>query len=154
MCRAGGASSQGDWGMWGLWGGRSFAVLPWALPLPSGVSLGLVVDANGAAWSQTAPKGSARITLSPSPGTSPGEPCSLRLAKPDPPAEPQPPAQLAGHRRQDSDGLQHLHTFLGRKCQVLQGSVSCRQWAEQDLGRAREWVPISDERCRRREGES
>ena len=71
-----------------------------------------------------------------------------------PPADPRPPARLACHGRQDSDGLQHLHIFPGRKCQVLRGSVSCRQQAGQDRGHAEERVPISDEQCRGREGES
>lgn len=63
-------------------------------------------------------------------------------------------SQLACRERRDSDGLQHLHIFPGRKCQVLQGSISCQQRAGQDRGHAEEWVLISNEQCRGQEGES
>lgn len=100
----------------------------WALPLPSRVSLMSVVDPNGAVWSHTAPNVMC-IILSLSPGTGPKE--SHCLQTPHPIPEPVL-SQLACHRGWDSDGLQHLHIFLGRKCQVLQGSISCQQWAGQD----------------------
>lgn len=63
-------------------------------------------------------------------------------------------SQLACCRRWDSDGLQHLHIFPGRKCQVLQGSISCQQRAGQEQGHAEEWVLISNEQRRGQEGES
>lgn len=47
--------------------------------------------------------------------------------------------------RGDSDGLQRLHAFPGRKWQVLQGSISCQQQAGQHRGHAEEWVLISNE---------
>lgn len=130
---------------------------PWTLPLPGGVNLALVLGANGAAWSQAA--GWCRWSSVHHPLTIPWE---QLWGAPLPPAgnvrtphtELQPPARLTGCGRQDSDGLQHLHIFPGRKCQVLQGSVGCQQRAGQDLSRAGEWVTISNERCRRREGES
>lgn len=129
---------------------------PWALPLPGGVNLALVLGANQRGPRQRDGAGvPACTTLSPSLGSSFGEPCSLRLVTSDPPPTAlRPPAWLTGCGRQDSDGLQHLHLFPGRKCQVLQGSVGCQQRAGQDLSRAGERVTISNERCRRREGES
>ena len=105
------------------------------------VRLGLVLGANSAAWSQTGPRGAVCLTLSPSPGTGPGEPRSRRLLTPEPPQSriPQPSWPAVGDRTVTDCST--YPSAPGRKGQVPQGSVCCRQQAGQDHGLAGERVP-------------